>query len=541
MRAGSKFDLSWNGKKPEKIRNPLKLLFEEDKRCLKSKVMNETFRKYIREKIKNPKISSEIEKDLIFAADKFNLTGNVTLMYIYEDILNIYRCKVNTKVTPSRVSICHIGEDIIHGLKEVLRGDEKTKRTTGSLFPTLDFSDAECLIIVNCAYPDYPLRSFLQSLSPRTYFVDNKEEILTKGRIEISPDLLKRKISLPFPMNTLKGIMLNKEAVFVPMTTTTLTSTFSGTFTWGELLGDKTDFDGSFVEIEEEKCRPVKILPIIDGFGNIFVTVRSLLDNKNRTSLIGGPGKESSKISDSRSGYEKKVPKKKSDRDDHDRVDRSLDIDSIVFEQKEIPVKRIESDLPLMNEKKIKGYINVIDNVFKRMASCERIITDTNVWVTEIKKHSKQMAYINLLEHLVKWFKKGTIYEICPAVYDEISKLSDRDEGASKSAKNLILKYQNLDRVDMLNLGLLRDKKAYADEPIGYRVQQLYIEKKKFSILTNDTDALVRWVAGIKEIERNSDGREGSTIPPYILCRDLLRLYSLRGKLIARLNKIKTN
>ena len=57
--------------------------------------MNTIFQEYISDRIRNPRHVSIIEKDLVFVVDKLNLSGNISMMYIYKDCITVYGCFVN--------------------------------------------------------------------------------------------------------------------------------------------------------------------------------------------------------------------------------------------------------------------------------------------------------------------------------------------------------------------------------------------------------------------------------------------------------------
>ncbi len=286
--------------------------------------MNRVFRKYVEEKLVDSGISSDVEKFLIEAADRFHLSGDVSILIIYEETLNIYRGSVNSSVSPSRIAIHEIGEDVAHGLNEILSCDEITKLRRDSLFAidddnadkliydsyfdqyygleqikeslekefsALNLADSDKLLVINRAYPDPVLQYFLQSLGGDTYILRGyREDVLTSGRIEISSPLESKDVGLPYPMNRIGRLIGNGQAIFVPLHPATLTSKFSGDYTWEKLLGRFSEPDESDAEISGVHCRVITLHPDIDSYGNLFMTVRSVMTNEHITHLISGPG-----------------------------------------------------------------------------------------------------------------------------------------------------------------------------------------------------------------------------------------------------------
>lgn len=553
--------------------------------------MNTTFQEYISDKIRNPKHVSIVEKDLVSAVDKFNLSGGVSLMYINEDNITLYGCFVNIKTQPSKISIRSIGDETPHNLKILLKADKRAKTERDSLFSLeagtgkllfddyfsnycsldallgclrdiftqIDLLQANTLIVKSLFYQDIPLRYILESMTSNTIFIDsNSTDVSVKGRIDIHPLLLKNAVGIVFPLDTIKGVMLNKNEIYVPLDSITLNSTFYGRMIWRDLLGELSVSSENDVLIDDVSCRLIRLTPHIDGYGNLFITINSILDRESITRLIDGPGlshlsakqipemvRETVARPISVPPHQEKQLRKqntvstvpKSPAKGPQSKSLPSGNDSLVFDGVIIPLKSIEINLQKMKKEEIKKHLSMLNKIFEKMTSGERIVTDTNLWISEYPKTSKQMAYRKLIEYMYSLMdaNKGQVFELNKNVYDEIAKLADNDVAASKEAKRLLLDYLSLKCAEFPEIELVRKQRAYADEPIGHRINQLYSEKKKFSILTNDTDAMVRWVASLRNIEKSLEEPECGSFPPYILCRDLQRVFLLRGKLIRQL------
>lgn len=544
--------------------------------------MNTIFQEYISDKIRNPIHVSIVEKDLVFMADQSNLSGNINMMYIHEDCITAYSCFVNTQTRPSKISIRSVGDETPHDLKRQLKADRRTKAERDSLFALeagtgrllfddylsscsslhallgylrdlfaqIDLPQAGTLIVKSPFYQDIPLRYVLESLTSDTIFIDNDSaNVSVKGRIDIPPLLLKSSVGVVFPLNTVKGIMLNKNEIYIPLDSQTLDSAFYGRMTWRDLLGELSAPSENDVLVGNVACRLIRLTPYVDGYGNLFITIHSILDRQSITRLADGPGlshvsaiapkphkERQPEIPDTVSATSEVPPAKKSPV----KSSSSSNNNSFVFDGVIIAWKNIETNLPKMKKEEIKKHLSMLNKIFEKMTSGERIVTDTNLWISEHPKMPKQMAYRKLIEYMYSLMdaNNGQVFELNKNVYDEIAKLADNDVAASKEAKRFLLDYLSLKCVEFPEIELVRKQRAYADEPIGHRINQLYSEKKKFSILTNDTDAMVRWVAGLRNMEKSLEESGRGPFPPYILCRDLQRAFLLRGKLIRQLKNI---
>lgn len=128
-------------------------------------------------------------------------------------------------------------------------------------------------------------------MTSNTIFIDsNSTDVSVKGRIDIHPLLLKNAVGIVFPLDTIKGVMLNKNEIYVPLDSITLNSTFYGRMIWRDLLGELSVSSENDVLIDDVSCRLIRLTPHIDGYGNLFITINSILDRESITRLIDGPG-----------------------------------------------------------------------------------------------------------------------------------------------------------------------------------------------------------------------------------------------------------
>lgn len=579
--------------------------------------MNSAFNNYIRRRIDNPRLVSDVELDLLRTADSAGLNGEAVILYIHDGYFVAYHAAVNGEAHPSRIVIHGIGEE--HPFPEgVLSADSRELESRNSLFgenpadgrlildpyflrfcglervipdvreslSALEFTGITTLLLDRRTYADKAVRYALESVAGLIVpLAEGDEPIEMRGRIEISAELLRRSVGLTFPMNTVRGVMLNKDAVYVPLDGVTLDSPFYGDVTWRTILGDLSTPSEADVEIAGARCRMLRLVPNVDSYGNLFVFVSSALEKgRQHLVLVDGPGMAylSEALPESapttlpapeprltpapapaRKPQAKPEPVSKpqpksapvSRPEPHDapkpRPSRPKDAperprpnvhadDAFVFEGESVSCAAIEKALPGMKRADVRRHLTALNRIFGRMTAPGRIVTDTNLWISEHPAQPKRMAYRRLIEHLLTLVKEegAPLFEISTDVYDEIAKLAKSDVAASKEANKLLVDYLSLKSVDMPDLRLVRDVRAYADETIGYRVSELYKARVPFSILTNDTDAMVRWVATLRNLEKSLPEAERGHFPPYILCRDLQRVFMLRGKLLKQLKSL---
>ena len=86
----------------------------------------------------------------------------------------------------------------------------------------------------------------------------------------------------------------------------------------------------------------------------------------------------------------------------------------------------------------VESNIKRLNEVFDAIYSCDRIVTDTNLWMTEYPVGSRQMAYLKLIEFITGKFVEGRnqVFEIIPEVYEEINKHDRKGVAASHKAKS---------------------------------------------------------------------------------------------------------
>lgn len=287
--------------------------------------MNLDFKKYIRSRLDNPRLVSDAEKDLIYAADFFDLSGKLKLVYVRAKNLVVYDCNISKDSNPSRISILSIGEEVAHGFGAILYTDEVLRKQRDSLFSLnpstghwmfdsyflqycqldsilhalsdevkqVGISSMDKLVVVDKDMCHIPLRYTLQTLASKVCFLPGRGSEVNSGkRVGISDETGKSPTGVSAPLDTLTRLMQNGKEIYVPLHSSTLNAPFYGNFTWAHVLGKLAGRSSSDVVIQSVPCRLVRITPIVDAYGDVFVTVHSVVDGKSRVCLIAGPGLE---------------------------------------------------------------------------------------------------------------------------------------------------------------------------------------------------------------------------------------------------------
>ncbi len=584
--------------------------------------MNANFTKYVKERLQNPNVESSVEKQLISAVDRYDLEGTVKLLYLYRDSSVLYKAYVSTESTPKRVTIEEIGEDLPHSISSLLNADLKAKRGRSSLFSydvasgkwvydeyfskylnlgnvlselfTLlknwGFNNSDTVIIFENYYNEPVVEFALQTLVKKAInAIGHDNDVSIKGRVHIKKSLLTQHIGVNFPMDSIWGLITNKENIYVPLHGSSLSSKFYHNHTWENILGDLSHIDGYVVDVAGCPCRLLRLSPYIDCYGNIFLSVYSPLDKRSNYLLIDGPGVEclnqsenysksrnstvsgnedlsnadnrqlpvfnekpsinsqtrskrpkisSQNESVSSSSEESILAKENTDIKQSDNLFHSHK--EIIFMERTIRIGAMDSQIPKASIGKLKGMLETIEAVFKEIAGVERIVTDTNLWITEDTSHRGKMLYENMLNFMNKFMKKGhNLYELHRQVFDEIVKLAIQNKAAAKHAKTYLSDCQERRLLEIVDLDWDTNWNPYADPIIGERVIKHYKEGTSFSIITNDADAKIRWVNALQQLEKEISPENRRTFPPCILSRDLYSIYLLRGKLIARLKQLE--
>lgn len=554
--------------------------------------MSTRFQEYIENRIVNHKAISVPEKHVLEVIDRFDIGSKAVLIYVDDDKFEIYDVAINGSARPSRFHFDGVGKEIPHRLGELFQNYDERGKQYDCLFvesredakiifdsyfnkfldidkllnevnneiSNLNLNVDDHIILVNGSNVNRLLRYAFQQKAKRIVCLEpQNEQINIKGRIEIANSLSSNRVNIIAPMNTVLGLMLNKNNIFIPLCEDTLDSSFYKGISWRKLLGDFANASQSDIYINHTPCRVLKITPFIDAFGNLFINIYSILENRGVNRIIDGPGKAMSESAERRPkrnkpqteetskpqvkktesiSSQRAEPKKR--KEGSFRQNTSIDDEIVLFDKSSYPWKNVEQRLTDMQITEVESNIKRLNEVFEAIYSCDRIVTDTNLWMTEYPVGSRQMAYLKLIEFITGKFVEGRnqVFEIIPEVYEEINKHDRKGVAASHKAKAIIGKYQAKDLVDLRGLTFEQNPKAYADTPMGYHILDLLTHGVKFAVLTNDEDASIRWRQNIKD----ENTRNGSNdMPPIMLCRNLQKLFELRGKLIVRKKELKNS
>lgn len=554
--------------------------------------MSTRFQEYIENRIVNHKAISVPEKHVLEVIDRFDIGSKAVLIYVDDVKFEIYDVAINGSARPSRFHFDGVGKEIPHRLGELFQNYDERGKQYDCLFvesredakiifdsyfnkfldidkllnevnneiSNLNLNVDDHIILVNGSNVNRLLRYAFQQKAKRIVCLEpQNEQINIKGRIEIANSLSSNRVNIIAPMNTVLGLMLNKNNIFIPLCEDTLDSLFYKGISWRKLLGNFANTSQSDIYINHTPCRVLKITPVIDAFGNLFINIYSILENRGVNRIIDGPGKTMSESAERRPkrnkpqteetskpqvkktesiSSQRAEPKKR--KEGSFRQNTSIDDEIVLFDKSSYPWKNVEQRLADMQITEVESNIKRLNEVFDAIYSCDRIVTDTNLWMTEYPVGSRQMAYLKLIEFITGKFVEGRnqVFEIIPEVYEEINKHDRKGVAASHKAKAIIGKYQAKDLVDLRGLTFEQNPKAYADTPLGYHILDLLTHGVKFAVLTNDEDASIRWRQNIKD----ENTRNGSNdMPPIMLCRNLQKLFELRGKLIVRKKELKNS
>ena len=284
--------------------------------------MNADFKGYVGRRLRDYRYISEPEKDLVRAADLYALSGQYRLVYIKDRSMVIYGCSVNTSFGAAKVSIRSVGEEVPHGLATILECGDGERRRRNSLFSfdketgkwmsdpyfreycnlgnvldalsgalrELGISSGDRLIVADMAFREPPLGYALQSMAAEVHFLDgDRDNVNLNKRIDIPEAFRDAKVGVQPPMDTLLNLK-NNDMVYVPLQPRTLESCFFGEFCWKDVLGELAAPSGADVDVCGIPCRAVSLRPYIDAYGNVFISVFSVVDSRYRTCIVAGPG-----------------------------------------------------------------------------------------------------------------------------------------------------------------------------------------------------------------------------------------------------------
>lgn len=387
----------------------------------------------------------------------------------------------------------------------------------------------------------------------------------------------KKRISTPAALETIRFNLNRKdysarsvlnpefEPIYVPLDEATLQSSFCGDIKWGDLLAN-TEPDASIGDVA------VKILSfglVMDIFGNVILNVFTTGKPTVRIVPLRLPfgGKSIAEETGTRKEQRVQPPKPKirnskeispettvarkssnvktmpkSEPVPVEEVSASsstVDADftaTFAFGGVMFPVAQLLADIDKLSLKDLYGWRKKIDKVLDTLFASEVFICDTNFWVQEKPGKKGEMYYIWLLDNFIKKFTRlphRPYFEITNDVYDEIIKHAANNVAAGFAAKKFIsdvLVGMNL--VVTPDIRSERDRHAYADSSLMKRIQELYLQGKKVSVLTNDTEAIYRWTSSIADQQAN-----GLTKPAFIRNVNLERLYRLRFEIKKQIDK----
>lgn len=398
---------------------------------------------------------------------------------------------------------------------------------------------------------------------------DAAADVNTKKRISTPAGLENFRFNLNRKDYSARSVLNPEfEPIYVPLDEATLQSSFCGDIKWGDLLANR-EADASIGEVA------IKILSfglVMDIFGNVILNVFTTGKPSVRIVPLSLPfggksiAKEPGTHIEPRRDHPTPVSKseirmleetvQKPSVTQSPKVNTHLKAEPAHIEEISassstveadftgtfafggvmFPVAQLLTDIDKLSIKDLYGWRKKIDRVLDTLFASEVFICDTNFWVQEKPGKKGEMYYIWLLDNFIKKFTRlpqRPYFEITNDVYDEIIKHAAKNVAAGFAAKKFIsdvLVGMNL--VVTPDIRSERDRHAYADSSLMKRIQELYHQGKKVTVLTNDTEAIYRWTSSIADQLEN-----GLTKPAFIRNVNLERLYRLRFEIKKQIDK----
>lgn len=547
--------------------------------------MNQSYAKYLNIKTADSRVISEWEKRAVWIADTTRKIEHVMLLVIGKDTMCGCRAVIDRKVQPPRVFIDKMSEDTVHGLSKLFTKEtvDKYKSEWDKLFITSedgrisydDYNDIYLepeslntlvdkaigvtdtygcdLIVVGGEYADMLplLYAFQRRVGAVRKFDETAiEKVNTSKRVSFPDEIGRITLSLNRPGVTVESIMTGKcEPILIPLDDTTLSSKFCGEVSWGEVLPNKT----ADVDIDGIQAKVITIGVVVDIFRNVFLNVFTTgrpslrivpvllpLGGLELVKTINNINMRPSQQQEPERTRPDKIITQADDRSQHESNPQSNFAGTFAFDEVEFPVNDIRRRLPLMNLSEVNDWLGKISKVFDKLLSGEIFLCDTNFWVQENPKRKGEMYYGWLIKDLVDKFKKLThkpYFEITNDVWDEIERHAGNKVAAADAAKTFITDYvAGMKAVVTPDIRPEMKRSAYADATLMTRIQELYSEGRRLTVITNDRGAIYRWIQGV---ENNLNPK--LPVPAYIRNVNLERLYRLRRDLIRRINELKEN
>lgn len=548
--------------------------------------MGLSYTTYLENKINDTRSKSELESRAVWVADNIAGADRILLLDIGRNTMCGCRCLIDRTATPPRVCIDSVGDDTPHGLAGVfppetveryqcewnkLYTEDKNGRIAyddfndsylepeglnASVDAALGQFDAlGCGVVAVCG-EFAELRPFLYALQRRAgavYRLDVRaaETVNTNKRISFPDEIGKIEFGLNREGITAETVILGKcDPIIVPLDNVSLGSTFCGDKKWGDVLPNKdadADIDGLPVKI-------VTLGVVIDVFRNIFLNVFTTGRPSLKIVPLSLPFGGVEKAFSAPKTFQKQAPKPQpasprvapasrkavapDDGRQHEEDPLSNFTGTFAFDEIEFPITELRRTVPTMKLADVDSWLAKISAVFDKLLSGEIFLCDTNFWVQENPRRKGEMYYGWLIKDLVEKFKKfkhRPYFEITNDVWDEIERHAGNKVAAADAAKTFITDYvAGMRAVVTPDIRPEMKRSAYADATLMMRIQELYGQGRRITVITNDRGAIYRWIQGV---ENNLD--PSLPRPAYIRNVNLERLYRLRRDLINRINELK--
>lgn len=556
--------------------------------------MGRNYNNYISRKLFDTRTEAGVTAWAVWGADHCADSSKFALLDFDSHEVEIYRCVVDGNMAPSRVSIDKLGAftpiDLcdIYAPEVVSRYEaewnklfiladdgtieyddyndlylepEDLNRRTAKQIESIDCLDCDTAVVTGEYIRLRPVLYALQQKFRHVVVLDTEAAaaLNTKKRISTPAALETIRFNLNRKDYSARSVLNPEfEPIYVPLDEATLQSTFCGDIKWSDLLANREP-DASIGDVA------VKILSfglVMDIFGNVILNVFTTGKPSVRIvplrlpfggkSILEQPGthieprREPRVPTPNPKNHESKAPQAKirpksepAHIEENSASSSTIDADftgTFAFGGVMFPVAQLLADIEKLTVKDLYGWRKKIDRVLDTLFASEVFICDTNFWVQEKPGKKGEMYYIWLLDNFIKKFTRlpqHPYFEITNDVYDEIIKHAANNVAAGFAAKKFIsdvLVGMNL--VVTPDIRSERDRHAYADSSLMKRIQELYHQGKKVTVLTNDTEAIYRWTSSIADRQEN-----GLSQPAFIRNVNLERLYRLRFEIKKQIDK----
>lgn len=425
----------------------------------------------------------------------------------------------------------------------------------GEVAAQLNLAPGKCLVVDGWVGQCRPLLRELQARFEAVIIVDTDPDIELRRRVNLPKTTRDLRLGLNVDMS-LGSLMQPTQFIAVPLVDATLDSNLLAGVSWRNLL-DGVEPMGS---IASTPMKYVNLRVEIDIFGNAFLEVRDLGSKKPKivhavapfgtVSPEAAPRVPKSVTRPANTVAPPKHLERGSTPVRHDAPQRpasgvrSQPLDTFYilhpdFGTIEFPIAKMRKRFNAMSIDEMRDWDAKITTIYSRIFESQKIVTDTNFWVSEDENEPGRMEMFDIIESMVEQMRKrgGVIFEFPNYVYEEIRKLSETI-GAAKQAKDYFARVLfNMRLLSIPGITGEQLRSSYADPQIFDFIAERAIAKgERLTVITNDADAMNRFHANKVN---HADDTAGFPEPLFLISRDFKTLMDFRRRLRRRMRQLK--